>query len=182
MSTSPIFPNWRRRVSAVFPAEYIDVAGRTVQRSAGLLVFRRSGAGIEVLIAHPGGPLWAHKDDGAWSLPKGLIDDGEADEAAARREFAEEIGTPPPDGPLYQLGDVRLKSGKQVVGFAVEGDLDVAEITSNTFEMVWPPRSGQLQTFPEVDRAQWCSPEVAQTKLNPAQAEFVGRLLDALGG
>lgn len=136
-----------------------------------------STAGIEVLIAHPGGPLWARRDDGAWSIPKGLLEPGEREYETARREFAEEIGQPPPEGPMIELGEVRLASGKVVVAFAVEGDLDVATVTSNTFEMVWPPRSGRIQSFPEIDRAQWFVPADAKRKLNPAQAEFVDRLL-----
>lgn len=139
-------------------------------------MYRRSGTGIEILIAHPGGPLWARKDDGAWSIPKGLVDEGEDLLAAARREFAEEIGQPAPEGEVLDLGVVRLKSGKRVVAFAVEGDLDVSMVASNTFEMVWPPRSGRVQKFPEVDRAQWVSTADAAIKLNPAQVAFVDRL------
>ncbi|MGW5522920.1 NUDIX domain-containing protein [Gordonia sp. NPDC003950] len=152
------------------------MAPRTSQLSSGLLMYRRSGTGIEILIAHPGGPLWARKDDGAWSIPKGLVDEGEDLLAAARREFAEEIGQPAPEGEVLDLGVVRLKSGKRVVAFAVEGDLDVSMVASNTFEMVWPPRSGRVQKFPEVDRAQWVSTADAAIKLNPAQVAFVDRL------
>ncbi|MGV9671465.1 NUDIX domain-containing protein [Gordonia sp. NPDC003504] len=152
------------------------MAPRTSQLSSGLLMYRRSGTGIEILIAHPGGPLWARKDDGAWSIPKGLVDEGEDLLAAARREFAEEIGQPAPEGEVLDLGVVRLKSGKRVVAFAVEGDLDVSMVASNTFEMVWPPRSGRVQKFPEVDRAQWFSTADAAIKLNPAQVAFVDRL------
>ncbi len=147
------------------------------RRSAGLLVFRRGdGAAFEVLVVHPGGPFWARKDLGAWSLPKGEYDDVDDPELAARREFTEELGTPPPDGELLDLGEVRLKSGKVVVAWAVEGDLDTDEIVSNTFETEWPPRSGRRQEFPEVDRAEWFAPDVARAKLNPAQAAFVDRL------
>lgn len=144
-------------------------------------MYRRSGTGIEILIAHPGGPLWARKDDGAWSIPKGLVDEGEDLLAAARREFAEEIGQPAPEGEVLDLGVVRLKSGKRVVAFAVEGDLDVSMVASNTFEMVWPPRSGRVQKFPEVDRAQWVSTADAAIKLNPAQVAFVDRLRELIG-
>jgi predicted NUDIX family NTP pyrophosphohydrolase len=149
-------------------------------RSAGIVLFRRAGAQIEVLIVHPGGPIWARRDDGAWSIPKGECDPGEEPLAAARREFAEEIGTPAPDGEPLALGEVRLKSGKRVIGWALEGDLDAAAIRSNTFELQWPPRSGRRQEFPEVDRAGWFEPAAARVKLNPAQAEFVDRLLDML--
>ena len=146
-------------------------------RSAGLLLYRRTGvSGVEVLVVHPGGPFWARKDLGAWSLPKGEYDEDEDPAVCARREFAEELGTAPPDGELLDLGEVRLKSGKVVVAWAVEGDLDTAEIVSNTFETEWPPRSGRRQEFPEVDRAQWFGPDEARAKLNPAQAEFVDRL------
>ncbi|GAB92912.1 hypothetical protein GORHZ_197_00690 [Gordonia rhizosphera NBRC 16068] len=134
-----------------------------------------------MLIAHPGGPLWARKDLGAWTVPKGLVEDGEDLWAAARREFAEEIGTAPPAGPVIELGEVRQASGKVVSGFAVEGELDVATVVSNTFEMQWPPKSGRMQEFPEIDRAEWVDPATARAKLNPAQAAFVDRLLDALG-
>ncbi len=157
------------------------MAGQTSRRSAGLLLFRHTDDGIEVLIAHPGGPLWARKDLGAWTVPKGLVEDREDLRAAARREFAEEIGTGPPARPVIELGEVRQASGKVVTGFAVEGDLDVATVVSNTFEMQWPPRSGRMQEFPEIDRAEWVDPATARAKLNPAQAAFVDRLLDALG-
>lgn len=151
--------------------------------SSGLLVHRcRDGADVEVLIAHPGGPLWARKDDGAWTIPKGLVDPGEDLLTAARREFAEEIGQPAPTGAVLDLGEVRLKSGKRVFAFAVDGDLDVSQVHSNTFEMVWPPRSGRRQRFPEVDRAQWFSLADARVKLNPAQAAFIDRLVSVFPG
>ncbi|WP_347955160.1 NUDIX domain-containing protein [Gordonia aichiensis] len=149
------------------------------QTSAGLLLYRRGAAGLEVLLVHPGGPFFARKDDGAWSIPKGLLDADEEPLVAARREFAEETGHRAPDGAAIDLGDVRLRSGKRVLGFAVEGDLDAATIVSNTFEMVWPPRSGQTREFPEVDRAQWFSLDEARVKLNPAQAAFVDRLAES---
>lgn len=150
------------------------------RHSYGLLVYRGNAVDVEVLIVHPGGPLWAGKDAGAWSIPKGLAEPGESPLATARREFAEEMGQPAPDGSATELGDVRQKSGKTVTAFAIAGDLDVSTVTSNTFEMIWPPRSGTPQQFPEVDRAEWVPPDVARAKLNPAQAEFVDRLLAAL--
>jgi predicted NUDIX family NTP pyrophosphohydrolase len=131
----------------------------------------------EVLLVHPGGPYWAKKDAGAWSIPKGEYEDGDDPEDCARREFEEELGTPlPKDAELTELGTVKLKSGKQVTGYAVEGDLDAGKVTSNTFTMEWPPRSGRMQEFPEVDRAGWFALEEAREKLNPAQAELLVRL------
>ena len=155
--------------------------------SAGILLYRRCAAGtLELLLVHPGGPLWARRDLGAWSIPKGELDAGEAPLTAARREFAEELGTAVPAGaaapPPAALGEVRLKSGKRVLAWAVEGDLDASEIASNTFEMQWPPRSGRTRAFPEVDRAQWFSPAEARRRLNPAQVDFVERLLDSVTG
>ncbi len=130
---------------------------------------------------HPGGPFWARKDAGAWSIPKGEIDGDEEPSACARREFAEETGTTLPDGALDDLGAVKLKSGKVVYAFAAAGDLDPATLVSNTFELEWPPRSGRMQTFPEVDRAAWFDLATAREKLNPAQAAFVDRLEALLG-
>jgi predicted NUDIX family NTP pyrophosphohydrolase len=153
---------------------------RRAVRSAGILLFRRAGTTIEVLIVHPGGPLWVRRDDGAWSIPKGECDPGEDPLAAARREVAEEIGAPAPAGEPLALGEVRLKSGKRVIAWALEGDLDAAAIRSNTFTMQWPPRSGQTQEFPEVDRGGWFDPARARVKLNPTQAEFIDRLVDIL--
>jgi predicted NUDIX family NTP pyrophosphohydrolase len=146
-------------------------------RSAGILLFRRGGRGIEVLLVHPGGPFWTRKDAGAWSLPKGAVDAGEDPLAAARREFGEELGTPPPAGEPLSLGEVRQRSGKVVQAWALEGDLDAGAIRSNTFEMEWPPRSGARQEFPEVDRAEWFAPDEARRRLLPAQAPFLDRLL-----
>jgi predicted NUDIX family NTP pyrophosphohydrolase len=136
------------------------------------LLRRRSG---EVLLVHPGGPFWARRDAGAWSIPKGEYADGEPAEVAARREFEEELGTPPPSS-LTDLGTVRQKNGKEVRAFLGEGDLDVEAVVSNTFEMEWPPRSGQTASFPEIDRAEWFPIDVAREKLNPAQAAFLDRL------
>jgi predicted NUDIX family NTP pyrophosphohydrolase len=157
----------------------LSPAGNNV-RSAGILLFRRVDDGVEVLIVHPGGPLWARRDDGAWSIPKGEYEPGEEPLDAARREFEEEIGAPAPDGEPLALGEVRLKSGKRVIAWALEGDIDATAIRSNTFAMQWPPRSGRTQEFPEVDRGDWFTPAGARVKLNPAQVEFVDRLLDML--
>lgn len=130
-----------------------------------------------MLLVHPGGPYWAKKDAGAWSLPKGEYADGEDPRACARREFEEELGTPlPADAELTDIGTVKLKSGKQVTAYAVEGDLDVEAIASNTFTLEWPPRSGRTQEFPEVDRAGWFALDEAREKLNPVQAELLVRL------
>jgi predicted NUDIX family NTP pyrophosphohydrolase len=151
-------------------------------RSAGILLHRHGTAGREVLLVHPGGPYWARQDAGAWSIPKGELDPGEDPRACALREFAEETGTELPPGELAELGSVKLKSGKQVVAFAAEGDLDPDTILSSTFELEWPPRSGRIQAFPEVDRAGWFELDAAREKLNPAQAAFVDRLEALLGG
>lgn len=140
------------------------------------MVYRKASDGIEVLLAHPGGPFFARKDDGAWSIPKGLVDPGEDVLAAARREFEEETGHPVPAGDAIDLGAARLKSGKLVRAFAVEGDLDADTIVSNTFEMMWPPKSGRTQSFPEIDRAAWFTVAEAYAKLNVAQSEFLARL------
>jgi predicted NUDIX family NTP pyrophosphohydrolase len=145
-------------------------------KSAGILLHRSGADGTEVLLVHPGGPFWARKDVGAWSIPKGEVDEGEDPRACALREFAEETGAHPPAGALDDLGSVKLKSGKLVQGFALAGDLDPAGIRSNTFELEWPPRSGRTQSFPEIDRAEWVSLDVARGKLNPAQTEFIDRL------
>lgn len=125
---------------------------------------------------HPGGPYWMRKDGGAWSIPKGELEAGEDPRACALREFAEETGTLLPAGELVELGAVELKSGKVVLGFAIAGDLDASTVTSNTFELEWPPRSGRKQSFPEIDRAEWFGLQAARAKLNPAQAAFVDRL------
>ncbi len=150
--------------------------------SGGLLVYRWVGTDVEVLIAHPGGPFWSRKDEGAWSIPKGEIDPAESPRDAALREFAEETGFEPPSGPLRDLGSVTLKSGKVVSAWAAEGDYDPEALRPGTFEMEWPPRSGRTSRFPEIDRVAWCSPAEARVKLNPAQVELVERLLTALGG
>jgi predicted NUDIX family NTP pyrophosphohydrolase len=143
------------------------------KRSAGILLRR----GDEVLLVHPGGPFWANKDAGAWSIPKGEYEEGDDPRACALREFEEELGSALPAGTeLVELGTVRQKSGKVITAFAAEGDFDPETVTSNTFEMEWPPRSGSMQAFPEVDRAAWFSIAEAREKLNPAQAELLVRL------
>jgi predicted NUDIX family NTP pyrophosphohydrolase len=150
-----------------------------MKRSAGLLLFRlAAGGSLEVLLAHPGGPFWARKDAGAWSLPKGEIDAGEEPLAAACREFEEETGLQPTP-PYLPLGEVRQGSGKYVQAWAFEGDMDPAQLRSLTFEMEWPPRSGRMQVYPEVDRVAWFAFEDARSQILPAQAPFLDRL-DAL--
>ena len=136
----------------------------------------RDGA-REVLLVHPGGPFWAKKDAGAWSIPKGEYGDGEDARACAAREFEEELGTPlPPEAELADLGTVKLRSGKEIVAFGVAGDLDADAIRSNSFMLEWPPRSGRMREFPEVDRAGWFGLDEAREKLNPAQAQLLDRL------
>jgi len=147
-----------------------------VRRSAGLVLYRRRDGGPEVFIGHMGGPFWAKKDEGAWSVFKGEYDETEDAFAAALREFEEETGQPPPDGPVIDLGEVRQSGGKRVVAWAVEGDFDPAEIKSNTYRVQWPPRSGQWRTFPEVDRAEWFDLDTARRKLVKAQSSFMDAL------
>lgn len=155
-------------------------AGRG-RRSAGILLYRRTrGPGIEILLVHPGGPLWARRDTGWWSIPKGEIAEGEDELACARREFLEETGQEAPDGPAAPLGEVRQIGGKRVIAWAVEGDVDVRRASGATFEMEWPPRSGRRRTFPEVDRAAWFTLEEARTKLLARQAPLVDRLRQAI--
>ena len=149
-------------------------------QSAGLLLFRGGAAHLEILLGHPGGPFWQNKDDGAWSIPKGLIGADETPLSAARREFAEETGHDP-DGDFWPLGEARQPGGKIVQAWAVEGDWDPALISSNTFEMEWPPRSGRRRSFPEIDRAAWFGIADARRKILKGQAVFVDRLLEALG-
>lgn len=146
-------------------------------RSAALLLYRRRAA-VEVWIAHMGGPFWASKDEGAWSLPKGIVEaDDRGDElSTARREFAEEIGSPAPDVDYVALGDFR-GSGKTIVVFAAEAEFDPEVVRSNTFELEWPPRSGRMRTFPEVDDARWFSVDDARTKLTKAQRPILDALL-----
>jgi predicted NUDIX family NTP pyrophosphohydrolase len=151
------------------------------KRSAGLLLYRRVAGGVEVLLAHPGGPLWRTRDAGAWTIPKGEIEAGEEPQAVARREFREETGHEAPAGKALDLGDIRQKSGKVVVAWGCEGDLDPATAVSNTFPLEWPSGSGDYIDVPEIDRVEWFEPEEARRRLNPAQAPFVDRLLGAIG-
>jgi predicted NUDIX family NTP pyrophosphohydrolase len=144
--------------------------------SAGLLMYRRRAGHLEVLLAHPGGPFWTNKDAGAWTIPKGVVEDGEDQLATAKREFEEELGAKPNGDHYLELGEVRQIGGKTVVAWAFEGDLDPATIHSNTFKAEWPPRSGRWQDFPEVDRAAFFSIDAARAKINQAQAEFLSRL------
>jgi predicted NUDIX family NTP pyrophosphohydrolase len=148
------------------------------KRSAGLLLYRRvEEEGLEVLLVHPGGPYWANRDDGAWSVPKGELAEGEDPLEAAIREFREELGSQPPtDRPPVFLGELRQSSGKLVSAWALEGDLDAGAVRSETFTMEWPPRSGQTLDFPEVDRAGWFGLEAARRKLVRGQAVFLDRL------
>ena len=149
--------------------------------SAGLLLHRRAGDVAEVLIGHPGGPFWARKDDGAWSIPKGEYDRSEDPWVAARREFAEEIGCPAPDGPRLDLGTVKQPSGKMLTVFAVVADLDITDLRSNTFTCEWPKGSGRLQEFPELDRVAWLPVPEAQTKLLKGHRVFLERLASRIG-
>ena len=152
------------------------------RRSAGLLLYRRrAGDEIEVLLAHPGGPLWAKRDEGAWTVPKGEFHEGEEAWDVARREFEEETGHPPPDGEPIALGEIRQKGGKFVEAWALEGDLDPATAQSNTFPFQWPPRSGKWITIPEIDRVEWFAPDEARKRIKDTQIPFIDRLLEALG-
>ena len=146
------------------------------KRSAGILLYRLRDGATEVLLVHPGGPYWAKRDHGAWSIPKGEYEDGEDGRACALREFAEELGSEPPDGELTELGHVRQKGGKVVTAWALEGDADAEAIRSNTFTIEWPPRSGKQQAFPEIDRAAWFSLAEARERILEAQAPFLDRL------
>jgi predicted NUDIX family NTP pyrophosphohydrolase len=149
---------------------------RSQRRSAGLVVYRGEAEALEVLLVHPGGPLWVNRDEGAWSIPKGQYGPEEPPLHAARREFAEELGMPAPEGPVADLGEVRLRSGKLVRAWALPGDLDVTVVRSNTFELQWPPHSGHTVEVPEIDRAGWFSLPEARLKLNPAQVALIDRL------
>jgi predicted NUDIX family NTP pyrophosphohydrolase len=148
------------------------------QESAGILMHRRRRGAIEVLLVHFGGPYWRNKDEGAWAIPKGLIEAGESAEEAARREFEEELGTVP-EGVLRPLARIRQKGGKWVEAFALEGDLDAAGIRSNHVSIEWPPRSGQLRSFPEVDEARWFALPEARIKMLPSQLPLLDALEDA---
>ena len=155
--------------------------GQEMKISAGILLYRQGEFGLEVLIGHMGGPFWERKDAGAWSIPKGETKEGENTLTVAKREFAEELGSSPPQEPYLELGEVRQASGKRVAIFAVAGDLDTESVLSNTFEMEWPKGSGQLREFPEIDRAAWLSIAQALEKLVPAQVQFLERLESAVG-
>ena len=156
-----------------------DKTGRT---SGGILLWRRGQAGLEVLLAHPGGPFFAAKDAGHWTIPKGEADDQEETLLdVARREFHEETGHPAPDGDAIPLGEITQKSGKRVVAWALEGDLDPATAVSNAYEMEWPPHSGSIVEFPEIDRVAWFGLDEARVRLKEAQVPFVDRLEAALG-
>jgi predicted NUDIX family NTP pyrophosphohydrolase len=146
-------------------------------RSAGLLLYRRTSTGVEVLLGHMGGPYFAKRDDGAWSIPKGEYED-EDPLTAARREFAEELGSAPPSGGERDLGTIRQRNGKLVTAWAVEGDFDVRTAVSNTFEIEWPPRSGRRQSFPEIDRAEWFDIDTARRKVVMGQDALLDRLAE----
>jgi len=153
------------------------------KRSAGILLYRTAGDAPELLLVHPGGPYWAKRDLGAWSIPKGEFEAGESARDCALRELGEELGAAPAIDreALIDLGSVRQKSGKVVEAWAAEGDFDPAQLSSNTFMVEWPPRSGEEREFPEVDRAEWFGPELAREKILPAQGELIERLLAHLG-
>ena len=144
------------------------------QLSAGILMWRRRGDEIEVLLAHFGGPMWAKRDAGAWAIPKGLVEEGEDLAACARREFEEELGTAP-QGELVPLGRIRQRGGKWVEAFALEGDLDAHSIVSNRYKVEWPPRSGRFRSYPEVDRAAWFTLAEARQKILPSQLPILDR-------
>ena len=148
--------------------------------SAGILLFRGKNTSLEVFLVHPGGPFWAKKDEGAWTIPKGLVEEGEDWQVAARREFEEETGSAV-TVPLIELGAFRQPSGKTIIAFAAEGDCDAAAIHSNEFEMEWPPKSRRMARFPEVDRAGWFSPEAALVKILKGQRPIVEVLTQRLG-
>ena len=148
--------------------------------SAGILLYRGEGSLLELLLVHPGGPFWAKKDLGAWSIPKGEYAAGEDPLAVAKHEFEEELGAPPPQGTSLDLGEIKQPSRKIITAFALRGGFDPARLKSNRFELEWPSRSGRLQSFPEVDRAAWFTPAAARVKILPGQAPFIDRLLETL--
>jgi predicted NUDIX family NTP pyrophosphohydrolase len=150
------------------------------KRSAGILMYRRREGKLQVFLGHPGGPFWAKKDAGAWSIPKGEIDEGEDPLAAAKREFAEETGLRP-DGELVALAPIRQKGGKVVLAWAIEGDCDARAIKSNVFSMEWPPKSGKMAEFPEIDRAEWFSLDEARRRINPGQLPLIDELQEISG-
>lgn len=150
------------------------------KQSAGLLLYQWKNKKVEVLLGHPGGPFWAKKDKGAWSIPKGEFTEGEVPLEAAKREFSEEMGRPAPEGNYTELGTIKLSSGKLIYAWALEADLAVSTVRSNTFSMEWPPKSGQMQEFPEIDRAMWIPLDAAAEKMHTGQAEFLARLRQQL--
>ena len=157
----------------------------SARRSAGILLYRRlagaaDGADVEVLLAHPGGPIFAKRDADTWSIPKGEFEPGESAWDVAIREFEEETGHPAPDGPPIELGQIQQKGGKLVDAWALEGDLDPALATSNRFEIEWPPRSGRRVEVPEIDRVEWFAPDEARRRVKAAQIPLIDRLLEAL--
>jgi predicted NUDIX family NTP pyrophosphohydrolase len=158
---------------------------RSSHRSAGIVLYRprakEDETELEVLLVHPGGPFWTRRDAGAWSIPKGEYAPGDDPFEAARREFEEELGAAPPDGRAHHLGEINQKGGKLVCAWAIEGDLDASGIKSNTFTVEWPPRSGRMRPFPEVDRAEWFTIEAAKEKINPGQAALLDRLAERVG-
>ncbi len=147
------------------------------KRSAGILLYKRSAGELQVLLAHPGGPFWQKRDLGAWTIPKGEYESGELPEDAARREFREELGIDA-IGILQPLGEVAQKGGKHVTAFALEGDFDVSVLRSNTFELEWPPRSGRIVTFPEIDKVEWMTLDLARKKILPSQTPLLDRLVE----
>jgi predicted NUDIX family NTP pyrophosphohydrolase len=151
------------------------------KRSAGILMHREAGSGLELLLVHPGGPFWAKKDVGAWSIPKGEYEADEDPLQAAIREFEEELGSPPPGSGYRELGEIVQPSRKRLVAFAIEGDFDPATLKSNLFEMEWPPKSGRMQSFSEVDRAEWFAPDKARDKILVRQMPFIDQLCSHLG-
>ncbi|MGW2647223.1 NUDIX domain-containing protein [Streptomyces sp. NPDC001393] len=151
---------------------------RATKRSAGLLLFRHTDEGLEVLLGHMGGPLWAKKDAGAWTVPKGEYDPDEPAWEAARREFREELGLAPPDGKAVPLGEVVQRNGKVVTAWAVEADPDLSGFRPGTFAMEWPPRSGRVQEFPELDRVEWLGVDRARELIIAAQTAFLDRLAE----
>lgn len=181
MQKGTIIARFRSFASAISARELrqLNAAHRTAA-SAGILMYRRAGPQLEILLVHPGGPYWRRKDLGAWSIPKGEIEAGEDAELAARREFAEETGIAVTT-PLQPLGEIRQRGGKRVVAFAIEGDVDARSISSNSFEIEWPPRSGRMQSFPEVDRAEWFELPAAHAKILEGQRPLLDRLSELVG-
>ncbi len=149
------------------------------KKSAGILLYRLKNGSPEVFLVHPGGPFFIKKDEGVWSIPKGEYDDSEEPLAAAKREFLEETGVKV-DGDFIALTPVRLKSGKAVIAFALESDIDASQIKSNLFEMVWPPKSGKMKSFPEIDKGEWFNIPIAKQKINPAQNALIVELLSMI--